>query len=89
MPLRWTLHYHPSVISYIYSVREQAALITPTIVALQDNSIPDVAAAVKGRIHTYQIDVENGYSIQYEVIAASNVVKVLWVGETRDLPAAS
>ena len=78
MPQQWTLHYHPSVTSFLYSLRHEAAAVTSTLWALQDNPTPEHAQPVPGRPGRYEIRLE-GYVIQYEVLVQQKIVKVVLV----------
>ena len=81
MPQRWTLHYHPSVTSFLYSLREEAAALTPTLWALQDNPTPENARPVPGRPGRYEIQLE-GFVIQYDVVTEQKIIKVVLVERT-------
>ena len=74
----WTLHYHPSVTSFLYSLRYEAAAVTPTLWALQGNPTPEYAQPVPGRPGRYEIRLE-GYVIQYEIVIEQKIVKVVLV----------
>lgn len=78
---RWTLHYHPGVTSFLYSLREQVSVLTVVLWPLQDNPTPDIAQPVPGRPGRYQMNLE-GYIIQYEVLTEQKIVKVVLIERT-------
>jgi hypothetical protein len=78
---RWTLHYHPGVTSFLYSLREQVSVLTAVLWPLQDNPIPEMAQPVPGRPGRYQLNPE-GYIIQYEVLTEQKIVKVVLIERT-------
>jgi hypothetical protein len=78
---RWTLHYHPGVTSFLYSLREQVSVVTAVLWPLQENPTPETARPVPGRPGRYQIDIE-GFGIQYEVLPDQHIVKVVLVERT-------
>jgi hypothetical protein len=78
MPQRWTLHYHPSVTSFLYSLRHDVGALTPTLWALQDNPAPEIAQPAPGRPGRYEIQIE-GYLIQYDVLTEQKIMKVVLV----------
>ena len=81
MPQRWTLHYHPSVTSFLYSLRHEAAALTTILWALQDNPIPENAQPVPGRPGRYEIQLE-GFVMQYDVVTEQKIIKVVLVERT-------
>jgi hypothetical protein len=81
MRRRWTLHYHPGVTSFLYSLREQVSVVTAVLWPLQENPTPETARPVPGRPGRYQIDLE-GFVIQYEVLPDQHIVKVVLVERT-------
>jgi mRNA-degrading endonuclease RelE of RelBE toxin-antitoxin system len=81
MPQRWTLHYHPSVTSFLYSLRHEVAALTPILRSLQDNPTPENAEPVPGRPGRYEIQLE-GYVLQYNVVTEQKIIKVLVVERT-------
>jgi mRNA-degrading endonuclease RelE of RelBE toxin-antitoxin system len=78
MRQQWALHYHHSVTSFLYSLRHEAAALTPTLQTLQENPFPQTAQLVPGRPGRYEIQLE-GYVIQYEVVTEQKIIKVVLV----------
>lgn len=76
--IRWTLHYHPEITSYLIGLRESGSALRQAVRALETEPRPEEAIALDDWPNTYDLFKEE-HRIRYMILDEEKVIRILLV----------